>query len=210
MSRHIITGELPITVETQPKKGQLITSSKWQFNNGHVLKTLVICQNEKVFLSNPDELLNDYNQYLKTLGQLQENTREVVEAVYRFIIKAFTRKVNSEIRQGYLFSALFADLFFTHIKYPVDAIYYPSVPNKGAMNIAIKPDVIDKMFTMIEASESVIIKNPESGVPGWLSFNTGICKSYDKETLSLNWETQIIPKDNPVNIIMKEYNIDIT
>ncbi|GAJ12487.1 unnamed protein product, partial [marine sediment metagenome] len=91
----------PYTVETQPQKGQLITSSKWQFNNGHVLKILVICQNEKVVLSNPDELLNDYNQYLKTLGQLQENTREVVEAVYRFIIKAFTRKVNNEIRQGY-------------------------------------------------------------------------------------------------------------
>jgi len=204
-------GMLPIIVETQPKRGDLITKSKWQFNKGHILNLLVICQDEGVALSNPYELLENYNQYQNELGRLHGNTREVVQAVYQFIIKAFTRKVDSNRRQGYVFSALLADLFFTHTKYPVDAIYYPSVPNKGAaMNIAVKPDAVDKMFTMIEASESIIMKNPEQGEPGWYSFSTGKCKSYNQETLELNWENQIIPETDPVNIIMKEYNIDIS
>jgi len=158
-------------------------------------------------------LLKDliFYKHLKTLGQLHENTREVVQSMYRFIIKAFTRKVDPNNRQGYLFSALLADQIFTHTKNPVDAIYYPSVPNNSsAMNIAVKPDVVDQMFTMIEASESVMMKNPEPSVPGWVLFNTGKCKTYNQETLKLNWETQIIPEDNPVNKIIKEYKIDIT
>src|ERR1035437_3320019 len=87
---------------------------------------------------------------------LDQNNREVVESAYRFIIKAFTRKVNSQIKQGYLVSAVLSNLFFTNKKNPIDAIYYPRVPNNGSvMNIAILPDILDKQFRMIEATESI-------------------------------------------------------
>lgn len=203
--------ELHITIETKPTQGQLITTSTWVLNKGSVINLLVICQDEELALANPNELLNDYNEYVHSMQQLTPNTKDVVVAVYAFIIKAFTRKVNPSNRQGYLFSALLADLFFNLPNNPVDAIYYPSVPNKGsAMNIAIKPDIVDKALTMIEAKEGVVQIDPSKGADIWFSFITGISTSYNKDTLKLDWVNQYIPSDDPINKVIRDHKVDIS
>lgn len=200
-------GSLPNSIEIQPQKGKVITESKWKFNSG-ILKMLVICQDANLAMSNPNELLKYYNEYERLLHQLDANTKEVVESAYMFIIKAFTRKVNSQIKQGYLFSALLSNLFFTNKENPVDAIYYPSVANNGSvMNIAILPNILDKQFRMIEATESIVVSNP--GKNKWGAFTTGICKCYDEDTLELNWVDQVIPTNGLFDNIMQEYNIDL-
>lgn len=201
---------LPIVVETQPQKGQLTTTSKWVLKKGYCLNLLVICQDEKLAMSN-HELWESYKEYNYNLNQLYPNTKEIVVAINSLIIKAFTRKVNPENKQGYLFSALFADHFFNHFDNPIDAIYYPSVPNDyAAMNIAVKPEIVDLKFEMIEAKEAVILKNPEPNKPGWHTYTTGICIDYNNSNLELKWVNQIIPANHCVNSIINEYNIDMS
>src|ERR1035437_1077286 len=200
-------GSLPNSIEIQPQKGKVITEAKWNFNSG-ILKMLIICQNANLPMSNPNDLLDYNNEYERLLNPLDQNNREVVESAYRFIIKAFTRKVNSQIKQGYLVSAVLSNLFFTNKKNPIDAIYYPRVPNNGSvMNIAILPDILDKQFRMIEATESIVLSNP--GKNKWGAFTTGICKSYDEDTLELNWVDQIIPSNGFFKNFLQEYNVDL-
>ena len=200
-------GRLATAVETRPKLGQLTTISKWDLKKGNVLKMLIVCQDFDIALSNPEVLLDGYNEYIKELNLMEENTRLVVTALYKFITNAFVRKVDTINRQGYLFSALLSDLFFKNPD--IDAIYYPSVPNKGAsMNIAIKPDVVDEMFIMTEATEDFVFSSPSTNSPGWLQFPTGKCKSYSKESLELNWESVFITEEQ--KDLMRMYKVDLT
>jgi len=204
-------GTLPVTVETKPQKGQLITISKWVLKENTTLNMAIICQDHEIALSNPEELYSCYQDYHAQLKRLQPNTRQIIERIYQLVIEAFTREVNPSIKQGYLFSALFANLFFFDPCNPVDAIYYPSVPNKGgAMNLAVKPDIIDSKFQMVEASEFVVVKNAEPGARIWHNFHTATCKQYDKHSLMLMWDDHIRPPDNPVNeiIIKNEIQFD--
>lgn len=203
-------GGLRVSIETQPVKGQLVTMSHWQLKKDQTLNLFIVCQDKEIALKNPDELCDFYNQYLEMLGQLQDNTREVVKAFYRFVVKAFTREVNPNNKQGYLFSALLTDLIFKH-EPQIDAIYYPSIPNNGsAMNIAVKPNVLDKKFEMVEASEFVMMQSPNPDSSGWYSAKTATCKQYDQNSLTLNWEDYFSPPHDPVHQIMKDYKIDLT
>ncbi len=200
-------GKLTLAFETQPQKGQLITISKWIQTSGPINMT-VICQDASLAMSNPDELLQYYNHYERLLNQLETNTQEVVIAIFRFIIKAFTREVDPKNKKGYLFSALLSNMFFNSSENPCDAIYYPSVPCDGsAMNIAIKPDVLDKHFEMIEANEVVVEESHNKNK--WLTFDSAICKSYNKDTLELNWENKFMTDIDRTRAII-EYKIDFT
>ncbi|AEA43058.1 hypothetical protein [Fluviicola taffensis] len=201
-------GMLPITVEVQPKAGQMITSSKWKFNAKRELKFVNICFSHQSAIKNHKELWDDYKTFQECLKQMQPNNKEVVIEVTKFIEDAFTKTVSPNKRQGYIMSALIADYFFNNPDDPVDAIYYPSVPNRGsAMNIAIKPGVVDELFDMIEASESIVFSDPASGKGGWFSFGTAKCTSYDKDSLKLEWQQSQIPKDHAINEIIKSYDI---
>ena len=170
----------------------------------------VICQDSVIAHSNLFELLNSYNDYNRMLLQIPANNRIIIEKIYNLIIKSFTRKVNYEKKQGYLFSALIADILFNNKNYQVDAIYYPSVPNNGSvMNIAVKPDVIDKQFEMIEATESIVIEDCKEEKK-WHLFNSAKCKKYNKDTLELTWENYQIAEEYNVNKIINEFKIDLT
>ena len=203
-------GMLTITIEVKPKRGQLITSSKWTFNRKRPLKMVVVCQDAELAMSNPDELLDGYNEYIGCLSAMQPNNRAVVEEAYAFMVKAFIRPVNPENRQGYIMSALISNLFLNDAEEPVDAIYYPSVPNRGsAMNIAIKPEAVDELFDMTEAIESVVSVDPAQGAGGWLNICTGHCKEYDKESLGLRWINTPFPAGHEVYDLIKEFNIKL-
>lgn len=201
-------GLLPITVEVQPKLGQMISSSKWKFNARRELKLINICFSAQSAIKNHQELWEDYKTFKECLQQMQPNNRAVVIAVTEFIEEAFTRIVSPDKKQGYIMSALIADYFFNNPDQPVDAIYYPSVPNRGsAMNIAIKPEVVDELFDMIEASEGIVFNDPSNGKGGWFSFGTAKCTTYDKESLKLEWQQSQIPNDHPIKEVIKSYDI---
>ncbi len=199
-------GHLALAIETQPKMGQRITISKWAHTTG-ILNMTIICQDATLAMSNPNELLSHYQYYEKTLNQLEPNTQEVVVAIHKFIIKAFTRQVSPDNKKGYLFSALISNLFFSASTDPSDAIYYPSVPcNGSAMNIAIKPDILDGQFQMIEAEEGIVVGS--YGNNRWHSFETGLCKSYDQDTLDLIWENKFVPEIDRIKV-KERFNVDL-
>jgi len=201
-------GMLPTTIEVKPRRGQLITSSKWTFNKKRSLKMIVIGMDPELAMSNPNELLDDFNEYRKCLQQMQPNCRTVVTEVSSFIVSAFTRKVSPSNRQGYIMSALISEFFYENPDEPVDAMYYPSVPNNGsAMNIAIKPEVVDELFDMVEAQESIVAVDPGLGAGGWLTHATGECKYFDAKTLSLSWNNGHISEDTKE--LMKKFNASL-
>lgn len=206
-------GQLPNTIENPPKVGDLITTSKWTLKQGEKLNLMIICQDKELADKIPNELLNGYNSYVDSLKKLPNNTREVVEQSYKFLIKAFTSKVSKNNKQGYFFSSVIADMLFNKMEgKQIDAIYYPSVANDGsAMNIAIKPDVLDEKFTMIEAIEQIVTVDPESSkvkeTSGWFGYTTADCKSFDPESLILNWFDKQYEYYDNLDKVIKKYNI---
>ncbi len=198
-------GILPITIETKPTVGQLFTKSKWKLLNGKSLNILVICQSDSLVRANPIELGPDFNNYMDALSKLRPHIKEVVKSAYDLIVKAFTKEVNPINRRGYLLSALFSDYVFNKGGYNIDAIMYPSVPNSGAaMNFAIKPDVLDSAFTMVQADEAILLESPDSTSNMWSCYGTGKCISYDSTSLELEWENLPLAKNDPaVELIWK-------
>ena len=189
-------GILANSIEVQPESGQLSSISKWKHKVGVLFNLLVLCQDKEISENYPNQLLEEYNGYETWLNKLDENTKIVIENIFKLIIKAFTRKVSYQNKQGYLFSALISNYFFYHSNVTVDAIYYPSVPNTGwAMNLAIKPDVFDLKFELMEITESVCCKH---GNNQWMNIATATSVGYDKLG-NLIWKSVPITDDYPTN-----------
>jgi len=203
-------GSLPVTIEVNPQVGDLVTLSKWNLKDNKKLDLVAIFQDLDIALSNPNELLPAYNNYIEFLGSLDSNTRVVVEESYKFIVKAFRRKVSPSNKRGYVFSSLISDMLFTKLNHNVDAIYYPIVPNDAsAMNIAIKPSVLDEKFDFIDATEEIFSVAPNSGGKGWLAHVTATCDSYNKENLELEWKEQFIDDNKTIQRLIQEHNISL-
>lgn len=183
-----IRGALPLSLETSPKKGEIITKSKWKLREGKTINVIVLCQSQELVEANPIELQEDYREYNIMLSTLSPHTKVVVEEFYKLLIKAFTKKVDPTKKQGYLISAFLSDFIFKHFSVRVDAIMYPSVPfGKLAMNIAIRPDVLDESFQMIEAFDGEVLYDPSMGKDMVKLEERGTCISYDPKDLQLVW-----------------------
>jgi len=101
-------------------------------------------------------------------------------------------------------------MLFTKLNHNVDAIYYPIVPNDAsAMNIAIKPSVLDEKFDFIDATEEIFSVAPNSGGKGWLAHVTATCDSYNKENLELEWKEQFIDDNKTIQRLIQEHNISL-
>jgi hypothetical protein len=196
------SGLLAVNIETKPKRGQLVTTSKWQLKKNEKINVFVVCQDIAIVQSHFYQIEYYYNHFIDTIKELHFNTSEVVEAIYKFITKAFLRKVNPSNRQEYLFSALIADYLFTQTFKPIDAIYYPSVQVDSSMNIAIKPNVLEEKFDFHSAKESLCLMDPQDNTLGWLSHTTAECLVVDDNKLI--WQNQPIPG---LDAILREYKV---
>jgi hypothetical protein len=204
-------GSLPMTVETRPERGQLITHSKWKLKEGEKLNLLSIFHHEELAMANPHELLQPFNDYLAELRKFSPKAQQAIEMIYQIIVRAFTRKVDPSNKQGYVVSALLSELFMFDPNKGVDAIYYPSVPNRGmCMNIAVKPDSLDQKFIMTQADEFVVISHPEPNKNMWWSFHTAKGKLCKEDSLELCWENSLMPDNDPVRDIIRDFEIDLS
>ncbi len=94
-----------------------------------------------------------------------------------------------------------ADLIMNDPKHGVDCIFYPSVAfDLVAINIALKPGVLDEKFILTELSEDFCIKSPDEFGRGWMGYRTakGINLNHNEQMIS--WENQ------PLN--MPELNLE--
>ncbi len=202
-------GALQISVEVRPQTGQLVTTSKWEFVGEEPLKMITICQDVEMAMKNPDELLDPFNEYNRCVMQMKPNNQEVITAVMTLITDAFTRQVNPKNKQGYLMSALISNFFYSMKDEEVDAIYYPSVPNNGsAMNIAVKPEMLDRKFKFVGANEAIVFSHPNGTSRGWFQHSTGDTKQYDFASLKLDWVNSPIV-DPRIHELMELYKVSL-
>jgi hypothetical protein len=202
-------GKLATALETKPVKGDLYTTTRWQQKAESRILHIPIFHNEQL-VSSTSEFKNDWDQYKELLKQLDANVSKVVWALYGFITEVFTTPVNPNNKIEYIFSALFANHFLNDAAHGVDCLYYPSVPSGYiSSNIALKPSILEKHFDLIEVTESICVGSKESGLRGWMSFRSGQVKNPSIKKNDLIWDN-VLPDDEEVNKIIKEYSIEFT
>ncbi len=198
-------GMLATALETKPKIGDLYTTSFWQQKQGMRISHLPIFHKEELMTSTT-QYFDDWNNYADLLGQLDSNVRKLVSELYKFITEAFIAPVNPNNKIEYIFSAVFADFFTNHPDYGVDALYYPSVPSGYiSSNIALKPEILESHFELVEVHDSICIGSRESGLGGWMSHRTGTAISPSLATNELTWRHEPVPPD--VNRIINHFNV---
>ena len=202
-------GMMATALETNPKIGDLYTTSAWQQKEGMRISYLPIFHKEELF-EYTTEFIDDWNNYVDFLGQLDSNVRKIVSELYEFITDAFLAPINPNNKIEYIFSAVFADFFMHHPDFGVDALYYPSVPSRYiSSNLALKPGVLESHFELVDIHESVCIGSRESGTPGWMSHRTGTAISPSISDIEINWRHEL-PPENDLNThkIIRDFNVE--
>jgi len=175
-------GMLATTLETTPKLGNLITTSKWKQKENMSLIYFPIFYKQHVALTS--EFKNDWKNFLDFVESLDKNLSKVLLELLAFITEVFTKPVSKENKKEYLFSALFSNYYLTNKNSNIQCLYYPSVPcDFVSANIACLPETLDLYFDCVEVIEDIIIKEPDNYSKGWLSVRTA--KAIDVSTKAI-------------------------
>ena len=179
-------GDIFALVENKPKKGDLITISKWKIKPGLNICYVPVFQSINIVESSP-AFKNEWEAYNKQLLKLNNVNRTAIETIYGLISYFFTRKVNDNIE--YIFSSYFANKFLNSSIQKIEAIYYPSVENNLlTQNIAISPEIFDLKFDFIQAREMLVL-SCDKNKGGWISQELSIAENTDNDLLI--WETKL-------------------
>ena len=198
--------------ELKPKVGDLITESTWVPKTTKPLRYFPIFLNQPTNqpLINRDtgeviprltnirtlEMETAFNNFLK---DYPANTKKLYYAVMKFMADCFSKPINSENHWNYLYSAYLSDKFFNVVEEgKIEAIYYPSVPDKlNSENLAIKPDTFDKTYKLSKIEESILFQDPTDGRGGYGMDTVSNCTSFNHETNEILWsgEKYNFPKE---------------
>lgn len=177
--------------ELKPRVGDLITHSIWRVKNNQSLTFCPIFKNQptKEQVINP-RTLNINRLYEKELKSFPNYARIQIDTLVQFIADAFTKRINPENHLDYVFSAHFANkILYEFTNGSIEAIYYPSVPsNLSFENIAIKPNVFDSKYDLVEVKDVIVIGDPSNGRGGYSMEGLGDCKSFDYAKGKILWD----------------------
>lgn len=176
--------------ECQPRVGDLITESTWRVKNNH---TLTYCP---IFKNQPsNNVINirsfEINEiFKKKLKEFPEYERKKIDILVQFVADVFTKVVNPNNHFNYIFSSYFSNKILNDFENgSIDAIYYPSVKEKLSFeNLAIKPEVFDNKYELIEVKDSVCQTDVTNGGGGYLFHGLSDCKSFDYASGKILWE----------------------
>jgi hypothetical protein len=180
--------------ESQPRVGDLITESKWRLKKN---QTLVYCP---IFKNQPlHDVVNirtlEINKIFKRkLKEYPKFEQEKIDVLVQFIADAFTKIVNPNNHYDYIFSSYFSNKIFNDFENgTIEAIYYPSVKERLSFeNLAIKPDVFDKKYELIEVKDSVCQVDVTNGRGGYFFQGLSDCKSFDYASGKILWDKEKI------------------
>ena len=150
-----------------------------------------------------NELIKDYPNNFKKFSQI----------TIKFIADCFSKSISPTNHLNYIFSAFFADKFLNKVESEeFDAIVYPSVQDRlNSENLAIKADVFDKNYRLIEVKESFVIQDPSDGRGGYFMDGTANCKSFDYDGNKILWDDNKFSQSNERLAEIKEkYKVDFT
>lgn len=199
--------------ETQPRIGDLVTESVWRVKGNQPLKYCPIFKNQpQGDIINPRTF--EINQiYNERIGEYPSFIREQIDALVQFIADAFTKRVHPDADLDYIFSAFFSNKIFTDFEDgTIEAIYYPSVKDTLSFeNIAIKSNVFDAKYELVEVKDRVCILDTTNGSRGYLFHNLTDCKSFDYSSGKILWDPEKICQtaENMFDLKMR-FNIDIS
>ncbi len=163
---------LSAQLETEPIRGDLVTLTRWQCPVGETIAVAPV-----VFLPDVISKMPHFEpHYARFEGWLAGMADE--EAAYRrevtaFMTKQFMKTVARARPINYFVSAQYANLLLGDER--IEAVIFPSVKTLGLdVNIAIRPDIFDRVFVPVEAEEIMV----GSGSDGSL-WNHRTARTYD-------------------------------
>lgn len=138
--------------ELKPDIGVHFTHSEWK------LKELKPIQVFPIFFPEIDsnDAFNELSQEIRVLhhnyvSSMAESDRKALNMVMNFLASCFAKDVDENNDLDYYLSAVLAFQILNSKDFGYDAILYPSVKMRsGFSNLAIRPDVFDEMFELVE------------------------------------------------------------
>ena len=175
-------------------RGDLVTVSKWRAKDGSTLTYVPIFKNQpKDGTINP-RMYEYIEPYEKELHKFPPNEQRKIELLNQFVTDAFTKRFRHVNDLDYIFSAYFANRILN--KDPnnvVEAIYYPSVQQSLAFeNLAIKPDVFDAKYELIEVNESIVDMDYTMGRGGTMTRGITDGKTFDFAANKIQWKPTLL------------------
>lgn len=185
----------PLTAlaEMRPEKGDMITRSIWRCNSDKQLKYCPIFYHQPT----SGEVVNPRSRQYKFMFEQElkktysdPDIREFIIELNKFISEQFSKPINSGNHRDYIFSSFFSSKILNEMENgSIEAIHYPSVKEDLSLdNLAIKPDVFDKYFQLIEVSESIVQSTPTSRSSGHVLHATGDTKKFDYSSDKIIWD----------------------
>ena len=200
--------------ETQPRIGDLITESVWRVKENQLLKYCPIFKNQP----KEDNVINprtfEINQvYNKKVREYPDYIREQIDALVQFVADAFTKRVHPNADLDYIFSAYFSNKIFTDFENgTIEAICYPSVKDGLSFeNLAIKSNVFDDKYELVEVKDSVCVMDTSNGKGSYFFKGLSDCKSFDYTSGKILWDPKKLyqPPEHMFDLKMR-YNVDIS
>lgn len=207
---HIMT----VMNELKPRIGDLITQTTWKVVENQSIKYCPIFINQplKENTINP-RLIKYQNEFYRALSIYTHKEQQMINLLVKFVADSFSKQVDPNRHHDYIFSAYFSNKMFNELgKGEVEAIYYPSVQEKGSFeNLAIKPSAFDKKYILSEVIESVVVADPSNGGGGYLMETISHCDQFDWGTKRILWHKEKYPQPPIIiNSLKERFKIDLS
>ncbi len=206
-------GKLTALNELKPKRGDLITISKWTAIDNKPIKYCPIFRNQPYEENVKNPRTYAINKiYEESIRDYPINVKEYSDMFLEFVTNAFTKRIERGNHLDYIFSAYFSDKIFRVLENGTfDAIYYPSVQDKLSFeNLAIKPESFDSTYKLASVNESVVDMDTSQGGSGYMMYSTSECNNFDLSKDEILWDKSktIIPKKE-LNRLISDFDLDL-
>lgn len=177
--------------ELRPKEGDLYTISTWKNLKQTPLSFSPIFRNQPVKENtiNP-RTIEINNEYEKATHHFPRRLKIATDHLTQFVADAFSKIITPGNNLDYIFSAYFSNKIFNDINNGIlDAIYYPSVKQRLSFeNLAIKPQVFDKIYTLVKVKELIVQMAPSYKANGYMSLGISECNKFDYDAGKILWD----------------------
>lgn len=178
--------------ELKPRAGDMVTISHWKLRDQNArLKFCPIFKNQPKERNVINPRMLEYNNiYEKKVEGYPTHFKRQMDDLIQFVADAFTKFVNPGNDLDYIFSSYFSNkILYEFENGSIDAIYYTSVQEKLHFeNIAIKPEVFEKLYIISEVHDEVLTRDPSDGGRGYFGHGFGHCKNFNFVSGEILWD----------------------
>jgi hypothetical protein len=200
--------------EVRPRRGDLVTESTWRLKQGQSIKYSPIFKNQPSEKDVRNARSMGINQlYKEALDEYSPEVKDQIDSLVQFVTNEFSKRVHPSDNLDYLFSAYFANKILYDLESgSIEAIQYPSVQaDLSFENLAIKPEVFDAKYELIEVKDMVCHLDPSNGSRAYMFIGGLDCKSFDYAAGKINWDRSKQHRlDDQDEQFMKDNNVDFS